>query len=312
MATEESSLRETTDHPPLIRKDTSDLLGPHHEEDNGSTDSTASSSSHSSRPPSPQSSSTTLPSTVTSQSEVTCTAPSPRPRLRSQPSIKFAPLPELDRSTPRRHPPLGIATRGQLMRRRKLMAAGSDPDAPDGDAVEASDTPSGTTVRVYRGVPDTGSKRGKGKQRVTPDEEKTWTREELSNAPRLIEDVVAEHTARANRRLTGYESSDDDEHSSDDDPIIQFGRIVKGAGKHLWRKMSNKDLRPEPQRRPPPPLPKPKPGLLLLTAPGYSPRDENPHADVKFQRAPGEMEGNVWDEEVSDPERFAAQNKRGL
>ncbi|KAL1672596.1 hypothetical protein EV122DRAFT_294763 [Schizophyllum commune] len=315
MATADPPPPETTEHPPLIRKDTADLLAPRHEEDNGSTNSTASTSSrHSSQPPSPESSTTTLPSTITNPSDGTCTAPPSIPRLRSQPSIKFAPLPEPQRTTPRRHPPLGIATRGQLMRRRKLIAADTDPENDD-----LPNSTSHTIVHVYRPPPaDTNSKRGKGKTRTQPDEEKCWTREDLASAPRFIEQVVAEHEARKNRRHAGYESSDTEDEETV--PVVTIGRIVKGARKHLFRKASNKELRQE-RSAPPKPPPLPRPGQKLLMpppppSPAPKPADDDehpdPHADPKFERAPGETEGAVWDEEVSDPQRFAAQNRRGL
>ncbi|KAL1742160.1 hypothetical protein HDZ31DRAFT_43833 [Schizophyllum fasciatum] len=303
------------ERPSLTHKDTAELLAPRHEEDNGSTNSTASTSSrHSSQPSSPQSSTTTLPSTITSPSDNTCAAPPPIPRLRSQPSIKFAPLPEPARTAPRRHPPLGIATRGQLMRRRKLIAAGTAP--------EAEET---TIVHVYRPpAADAAGRRAKGRAAPQPDEERGWTREDLASAPRFIEQVVAEHEARRVRRRAGYESSDteDEAHAGPEDaPGATIGRIVKGARKHLFRKASNKELRQERSAPPkPPPLPRPGQKLLLPPPPpAPTPKPANndddhadPHADCKFERAPGETEGAVWDEEVSDPQRFAAQNRRGL
>ncbi|TFK36347.1 hypothetical protein BDQ12DRAFT_686771 [Crucibulum laeve] len=100
-------------------------------------------------------------------------------------SVKFAPLPKLAPRKRRSTTPLGIAARGQMVRRRRGM---------------------------YEAEP------------VPVQQNPMWTEEELEQQ-RLKQDKM-------NEKKEG----------DVEDPFVALGRMMKGAGKTLWRRMSQKEL----------------------------------------------------------------------
>ncbi|KAF8163672.1 hypothetical protein B0H34DRAFT_795351 [Crassisporium funariophilum] len=133
-------------------------------------------------------------------------------------NVRFAPLPELAPRKRRSTAPLGMAARGQLMRRRR---------GHNEHAVQS--------VAVASGM---------------------WTDEEMEEQRRRHEALAARHAqysataAALAAREDEQEDDEDDKRSGKkrgddedvDDPFLVLGRMMKGAGKTFWRKVSNKDM----------------------------------------------------------------------
>ncbi|KAF8891359.1 hypothetical protein BD779DRAFT_199139 [Infundibulicybe gibba] len=134
------------------------------------TSSSVSSSVSSSLAPSPA-------GILESRQSTTSTTSLPTPSL----NVKFAPLPELAPRKRRSLAPLGVASRSQLMRRRR------------------------------------GYDRGEPPMPTNP----MWTDEE---------------TRAVSHRQPRRQSDEELE-----DPFVALGKMVKGASKQLWRKVSNKE-----------------------------------------------------------------------
>ncbi|KAJ7481090.1 hypothetical protein B0H11DRAFT_2024149 [Mycena galericulata] len=107
-------------------------------------------------------------------------------------NVKFAPLPQLAPRKRRSTTPLGIASRGQMMRRRRAGLPGYD---MNGDPL--------------------------------PPPPPMWSDEEI--------ELQTQHmlTERGLRQVGTPRERDMD------DPLLTFGKMVKGAGKQLWRKVNN-------------------------------------------------------------------------
>ncbi|KIK06144.1 hypothetical protein K443DRAFT_674703 [Laccaria amethystina LaAM-08-1] len=118
-------------------------------------------------------------------------------------TIKFAPLPELAPRKRRSTAPLGMAARTQLTRRRRAGA----PHAHSRSPTTMTTTAAGESVVAHP----------------------MWTEEEMEEHKRR---QVEQHRLRVMKEEGG---------EGVDDPLLVLGRLVKGAGKQLWRKVSHRD-----------------------------------------------------------------------
>lgn len=230
---------------------------------------------------------TTLPTTI--KAKASCSS---LPAL----NVKFAPLPELLPRKRRSNVPLGMAARGQMLRRRS----------------------------GYRG-------------RVAPP---MWTHGKSEEYRRHQEELAARHARcsayaayAAAREEEGEE--DEDENDSDwprrkkkggqvdeDDPLQVLGRMVKVAGRTLWKKVSNKDIAaaasstPKPKnddddgnrrsitgspplkasRLPSPPL-RPILGIRSSIVDNKHVQEEEEEEQEEEEE---KEEGRVWEEEIGD------------
>ncbi|KAL7283810.1 hypothetical protein ACG7TL_003250 [Trametes sanguinea] len=192
-----------------------------------------------------------------SPSAASSTAPSPCPSiLRSSsssltlpsrtgsPSITFAPLPTTE---PRKRSgvhPLGVAARSRLLRhRRMLREQGLHPDDvpypyPYSEQDQGQD---GQYAQYqYRYGPGSGVQGGLGVMDDPPDTGR-WG-EEIREAEAGVdadEDARARAVGGRGRGPRGRTVSDPGE----GDPLVSLGRLVKGAGKSLWRSISMKEVR---------------------------------------------------------------------
>ncbi|KAH9900869.1 hypothetical protein C8Q73DRAFT_662397 [Cubamyces lactineus] len=199
----------------------------------GRTASSSSRSSSASAPPSGPAS--------TSTSAASSTTPSPCPSiLRSSssnltlpsrtgsPSITFAPLPQVEprkRGSPH---PLGVAARSRLLRhRRMLREQGLHPD----------DVP-------YPYGPGSGIGGGLGMADLDAGDGGPWIEDGPVEIREAQAGVDADEDARA--RSVGRGGQPRSRATSDPfegDALVSLGRLVKGAGKTLWRSISMKDVR---------------------------------------------------------------------
>ncbi|KAJ3850641.1 hypothetical protein EV368DRAFT_18086, partial [Lentinula lateritia] len=144
--------------------------------------------------------------------------------LSRSPSIQFAPLPQLAPRKRKSSVPLGIAARSAMMQRRRQVMYGTsaaatfenpqDP-ADSKPAVEGSGmwTPSEAEAHLARQM------RAKEKERE-----------------RLLKKQDKEMAKEAAKSALKDRHGHDDE-VENDDPLVAFGRLVKGA----WRKVGKKD-----------------------------------------------------------------------
>ncbi|KAI0332577.1 hypothetical protein GY45DRAFT_456623 [Cubamyces sp. BRFM 1775] len=197
---------------------------------------TASSSSRSSSTSAPASGPAS-----TSTSAASSTTPSPCPsilRLSSSnltlpsrtgsPSITFAPLPQVEprkRGSPH---PLGVAARSRLLRhRRMLREQGLHPD----------DVP-------YPYGPGSGIGGGLGMADPDAGDGGPWVEDGPVEIREAQAGVDADEDARARSvGRGGQPRSRAMSDPSEGDALISLGRLVKGAGKTLWRSISMKDVR---------------------------------------------------------------------
>ncbi|KAI0636463.1 hypothetical protein C8Q77DRAFT_1215507 [Trametes polyzona] len=188
----------------------------------------ASSSSHSSTATSASASASA------SNSAASSTTPSPCPSiLRSSasnltlpsrtgsPSISFAPLPTVEPRKRNSPHPLGVAARSRLLRHRRMLREhGLSPD----------EVP-------YPYGP------GSGVMGVMSDPADPAWGEEIREAEAGVD---ADEDARAvASRDGGHPRSRAMSDPSESDALVSLGRLVKGAGKSLWRSLSMKDVRPK-------------------------------------------------------------------
>ena len=202
-------------------------------------------------------------------------------------NVKFAPLPQLLPRKRRSTVPLGMAARGQLLLRRP-----------------------GHRDRA---------------QKVPP----VW-RDDEPDEYRMQREELAARDARCNAYaayVAARKEDDDDEPGSmyswhyqrrtkngelvDEDPLQALGRIVKVAGKTLWKQVSNIDMAAA-SAAPATSVPKPrvdskgqeesKTRLPTSTSPPPSlrPIHESIPSNVDDYHAEEEEEGLVWEEEIGD------------
>ncbi|PFH51710.1 hypothetical protein AMATHDRAFT_46882 [Amanita thiersii Skay4041] len=119
-----------------------------------------------------------------------------------RPNVKFAPLPELAPRKRRSNAPLGVAARSQLVRRRRALAYDS-----------------GQPHYVV----------------ATP----MWTEEELEQQKARME--KAWEKEKGKRQYYVHEEEESVEEGSVEDPLVVLGRLMKVAGKNIWRKVSKGD-----------------------------------------------------------------------
>lgn len=127
----------------------------------------------------------------------------------------------------------------------------------------------------------------------------TW--EEIRDAQAGVD---AEEEARADVARGGHPRTRAMSDPSEEDALLQLGRLVKGAGKSLWRSISMKDMRGKDGARsgaasdPPPPLPElPHPPAEEKVP---SPQKTDVHVcEVEERRPPPSSEDSVR-EEVAD------------
>ncbi|KAI0658843.1 hypothetical protein C8Q70DRAFT_1045460 [Cubamyces menziesii] len=197
---------------------------------------TASSSSRSSSASAPASG---TPSTSTSAASSTTPSPCPSilrssssnltlPSRTGSPSISFAPLPQVEprkRGSPH---PLGVAARSRLLRhRRMLREQGLHPD----DVPYPYGPGSGVGGGLGMGDPDAG-------------DGGPWIEDGPVEIREAQAGVDADEDARA--RSVGRSGQPRSRAMSDPyegDALVSLGRLVKGAGKTLWRSISMKDVR---------------------------------------------------------------------
>ncbi|KAJ6531561.1 hypothetical protein DFH09DRAFT_1182777 [Mycena vulgaris] len=183
------------------------------------------------------------PTSSTSESRMTASLPElPEARTLRRAStsmsslnVKFAPLPQLAPRKRRSTTPLGVASRAQMMRRRRAGMPGYD---MNGDPL--------------------------------PPTPPMWTEEEVQ---RHAQRVLAERAGQSPQRDI-------------DDPFLTLGKMVKGAGKQLWRKVNNNQKRPGEGGE------KAKGGVVVA--------GRLVLATIPADNTPSREEGGVWEEEVGD------------
>ncbi|KAI0766329.1 hypothetical protein BD413DRAFT_615129 [Trametes elegans] len=271
-----------------------------------STDSTNSSRS-SSASASTSASASAPPSTSTS------TNPSPCPSiLRSSssnltlpsrtgsPNITFAPLPATEPRKRNSPHPLGVAARSRLLRHRRMLREhGLNPD----------DLPYqyGAGAGVMGGLGGAASLPDRVERPERPRPGREWDGPvEIREAQAGVDaDEDAGAVGPGRRKARARAASDPDE----GDARVSLGRLVKGAGKSLWRSISMKDVRakekeahvgPAPaepaepsesqaeEQPPPPPVVAPVPRKTAIHL-FDDPDTPAPHSD-----------GGVWEEEVEE------------
>ncbi|KAJ7772959.1 hypothetical protein DFH07DRAFT_952931 [Mycena maculata] len=153
-------------------------------------------------------------------------------------NVRFAPLPQLAPRKRRSTAPLGIASRAQMMRRRRAGTPGYD---NNGDPL--------------------------------PPTPPMWTDEEVE---RHTQRILAEHgSPRAE--------------SDVDDPFLMLGKMVKGAGRQLWRKVSNKK-----------PVEGDEGGGNRAVVGAVVIAERVVLAPISGDNTSTQEEGGVWEEEVGD------------
>jgi hypothetical protein len=155
-------------------------------------------------------------STTTSSSSL----PSMSGRSVFNPSIKFAPLPEIGPRKRRYHQPLGVAARSQLMRHRR-----------------------GIVERQHR--------------KSVALAEPMQTREEMEEHRLRVEVLAARHaqfqaSANAQEVISQITEDGDDEETTRtvrtqdvDDPLLVLGKMIKDARKAIWRNLSKEKAEDE-------------------------------------------------------------------
>ncbi|TFK72713.1 hypothetical protein BDN72DRAFT_855257 [Pluteus cervinus] len=190
------------------------------------------------------SSSTSLPGVLGFQDTTPNSGDNTTSNIMSSPSsipltVKFAPLPELAPRKRRSTVPLGMAARAQLVRRRRAMM-GMDPDGYEVDQGQMIDGVSASNA--------------------------LWTPEEIQRSGGRI--VVKYQSDEGHDRLANGKGKSsgsgsvgggggggrtprrrkqpmDGGYPGDEDPFVSLGKMVKGAGKQLWRKVSQTQTQEE-------------------------------------------------------------------
>jgi len=243
----------------------------------------------------------------TTQSELITPVPTTNNAIGSSSSlpalnVKFAPLPELLPRKRRSTAPLGMAARGQLMRRRSgyrdrntpLMWTDEGPEEHRRQHEELA-------ARHARLAAYAAYDAAREEEKDDENEDENWTRQ---------------------RRRAGRKNGKGVDEV--DDPLLALGRMVKVAGRTLWKRVSNKDVAaaataaatstPNPKEGPkeqedaangqsntgsPTPTKTsrpPSPALLPILGNGTSNVDD--HHIEEYEEE--EEEGGAWDEEVGD------------
>ncbi|KAI0351529.1 hypothetical protein OH77DRAFT_1367816, partial [Trametes cingulata] len=245
-----------------------------------------------------------------SASAASSTTPSPCPSiLRSSssnltlpsrtgsPSITFAPLPTTEPRKRNSAHPLGVAARSRLLRHRRMLREhGLNPDEVP--------YPYGPGSGIAGGM-DAGNDSiwGDG------DEGPVEIREAQAGVD-ADEDARAV-SARAGRRTRAMSDP------AETDALVSLGRLVKGAGKSLWRSISMKDVRskeasanagksaapsestPSPTEGAPQPAPTAPATTGMTKAKSATlPRKTEVHLFDDPDARPPSAEGGVWEEEV--------------
>ncbi|KAF8647471.1 hypothetical protein AX16_006676 [Volvariella volvacea WC 439] len=138
-------------------------------------------------------------------------------------NVKFAPLPQVGPRKRKSSVPLGMAARGQLVRRRRSLQDYDDGTQP----IEALDTSGGGKLIMKSTNP-------------------MWTDEEIRrcNLPKdkykkYKEEREMDRMQRKRRVKVHYRERDLEGSDQEfEDPFIQFGKIVKGAIQSSWRRVS--------------------------------------------------------------------------
>ncbi|KAI0823534.1 hypothetical protein BC628DRAFT_513734 [Trametes gibbosa] len=160
------------------------------------------------------------------------------PSRTGSPGISFAPLPRIEPRKRNSPHPLGVAARSRLLRHRRMLREhGLNPD----------EVP-------YPYGPGTGIMGGSNAAVDLPDSA-AWG-EEIREAQAGVD---ADEEARAEGVRGGHPRTRALSGPSEEDALVSLGRLVKGAGKSLWRSISMKDVRAKAASEPPPPLPEPVP-----------------------------------------------------
>ncbi|GAW08206.1 hypothetical protein LENED_010253 [Lentinula edodes] len=152
--------------------------------------------------------------------------------LSRSPSIQFAPLPQLAPRKRKSSVPLGIAARSAMMQRRRQVMYGTSAAATFENPQDAADskpavegggmwTPSEAEAHLARQM------RAKEKERE-----------------RLLKKQDKEMAKEAAKSALKDRHGHDDE-VENDDPLVAFGRLVKGA----WRKVGKKDSKSRGNRK---------------------------------------------------------------
>ncbi|KAI0707965.1 hypothetical protein C8Q76DRAFT_136800 [Earliella scabrosa] len=139
------------------------------------------------------------------------TIPPPRSNT-SSPSITFAPLPQTEPRKRSSSHQLGVAARSRLLRHRRMLREGIDPNSVP-----------------YPYGPGSGVAGGKGYQ-DSSDQGPVEVREAQAGV-----DAPEEAGARRHRSRAVSDPSED--------ALLALGKLVKGAGKTIWKSLSMKDLR---------------------------------------------------------------------
>ncbi|RPD56363.1 hypothetical protein L226DRAFT_615507 [Lentinus tigrinus ALCF2SS1-7] len=169
-----------------------------------STDSTASAASSTNPSPCPS---------ILIRSSSSLTVPGTRSGS-SSPNISFAPLPQLEPRKRNSSRQLGIAARSQLLRhRRMLREQGYDPNSVP-----------------YPYGPGSGVEGGRGYAGQMEEGGPVEIREAEAGV-----DADEDMSARAHRSRALSDPSED--------ALVSLGKLMKGAGRALWKSMSMRDMR---------------------------------------------------------------------
>ena len=169
-----------------------------------STDSTASTASSTNPSPCPS---------ILIRSNSSLTIPGTRSGS-SSPNISFAPLPQLEPRKRNSSRQLGVAARSQLLRhRRMLREQGYDPNS-----------------NPYPYGPGSGVEGGRGYSEHMDEGGPVEVREAEPGV-----DADEEMSARAHRSRAQSDPSED--------ALVSLGKLVKGAGRALWKSVSMRDMR---------------------------------------------------------------------
>lgn len=190
-----------------------------------STTSSTTASAASSKTPSP------CPSILRSNSA----PPSAFPTLSSMsPNVTFAPLPQTEPRKRNSSHPLGVAARSRLLRhRRMLRERGLNPDDYQHQYQYQHEH-----QYQYEYGPGSGVEGGQGYPADGGDPHPYG--EDGGAAVEFPEMAAAEGTEEHVRVRRARTASDARE---EEDPFVALGKLVKGAGKTLWKSLSMRDLR---------------------------------------------------------------------
>ncbi|KAI0374618.1 hypothetical protein BV20DRAFT_976713 [Pilatotrama ljubarskyi] len=256
----------------------------------GRTDSTSSCASSTSTSASASAASSTTPSpcpSILRSSSSNLTLPS----RTGSPSITFAPLPTTEPRKRNSPHPLGVAARSRLLRHRRMLREhGLNPDEapyPYGPGSGVMNDPSNDSIW------------GNG------DERPVEVREAQAG-------VDADEDARAVGSRGGRHRTRAASDPAEGDALVSLGRLVKGAGKSLWRSISMKDVRAREASAETSALTSgssptadgaPQPQLVSATAMTKEkratlPRKTEVHLFDDPDARPPSAEGGVWEEEV--------------